>query len=684
MPRVKTIVPEKPSREKGQRSLDDMYINRIVPSWAHPYWEQADFWREVVRRLPVAIACRETLVSYMTSLEWKIEPRESSERDELKETIKSHTKLFESGGGYEKSGWDFIKLLEFVLQDCLDTPFGSGVETIRDGDKPDGDVLYILPIDSATLFPTRDKEWPVAQRIKSNPTKTVVFPSHAINRMYFSPHNKLQLEGWGMPPPEKAFLAIEMIRRGDYYYWKFLSDTPESGVLDLMDFDEESATEWIKSFKTLFAGIEPFKIPVLYGHTEAARWIPFGKDPNAIQFDSTYSKYVTLVCSLYGLSPSDIGFPSVGGGGGQTLAGSIRDERRTKRSGIARLKKITGYWFNRMLPKSLKFVWIDLDDEVSVALGRARLANATAASQYIENRIFTPKEMRLQAIADGLMTISMPEDVPEDEFDLVESLNAQERPGMLGAPVNPSQGGQGEVLNRSGFDELLLGLIDLSDMQIRKLAKSMLPGVTKEFNTVLDELDYDEVTRWLRWHDDVLWGNLKEEIPEITLSTIDFSERLVGRISKNENWLSFEPQDLTPIVNKFMLEFRDIRESDIVNKSVLDYESCKSSTYIDEVEPDKELEKKFKSDIRKATRQFLLDLDISKAVLRGLRNTIIMVGLLDNQEEINDNTYVLSNIRQSLANFYYMKLSEFQTILEEKIEQYLEEDLNVELQSVNS
>ena len=680
MPKVKTIVPKAPSREKGQRSLDDMYIHRIVPAWAQPHWQRAEFWRAVVRQLPVATDCRETLISYMTSLEWKIEPRDSSMRDELQEDIEYHTNLLESGGDYERSGWDFIKMLEHVLQDNLDTPFGGVSETIREGDKPDGRVLQIIPIDSATVFPFPDKKWPVVQQLRSDPSKTVIFPAHAINRLYMSPRTELVLEGWGMAPPEKIFLALEMIRRGDFYYWKFLSDTPEAGVLDLMDVTYEDANDWIESCKDLFAGVSPMKIPVLAEHTIAAKWIPFGKDPNAIQFDSTYHKYVSLVCSGYGLTPTDIGFPGVGGGSGATLAGGIRDERRTKRSGIARLKGSTRYWFNRMLPKTLQFLWIDLDDEVSVALSRARLANATAGNQYIESRIFSPKEIRLQTIADGLFTISVPEDVPEDEFKLIEDAQqkANERPGMLGAPVNPSQGGQGEVLNRGVFDEIILGLLDISDVQIRKLARAIAPGMSTELNTVLDDFQLNELDRWVKWHDEALWGNLKDGIPELTLSTIQYADKVVRRIVKDENWLSLPTQDVTRLVHESADLFKEKYVDKLVTKSMLDYEKNKSKTYITaaDIEISKKQMDTFKSVIRGEIRQFLSDLDISKPVIAGVRNAIIQVGLLDNSEEINDNVYILTNVRKSLAKEYRKTLQEFYGFVEQKISQYLEEDLN--------
>jgi len=612
----------------------------------------------------------------MTSLKWKIEPRDSSMRDELQDEVGYYTDLFESGGDYERSGWDFIKLLEYTLQDALDTPFGGAAETIREGDKPDGKVLYIIPMDSATLYPLPNKKWPVVQMIKSNPTNRVVFPAHAINRLYMSPRNEITLEGWGMAPPEKIFLALEMLRKGDFYYWKNLSDTPETGVLDLMDVTWNDAEEWIASCKELFTGVESMKIPVLAEHTIPAKFISFGKDPNTIQFDGSYHRYTALVTSGYGITTTDIGFPGVGGGSGATLAGGIRDERRTRRSGIARLKSSTRYWFNRMLPKSLQFLWIDLDDETAVAKSRARLAGATAASQYIESRVFSPKEMRLQTIADGLLTISVPEDVPEEDFKMIEDKQAKERPGMLGAPVNPSQGGQGEVLNRSAFEELLLGLLDISDTQIRKLAKAVLPNLKVETDKVLDDLSLNELDWWVKWHNDALWGNLQEEIPELTLSTIQYSDKVIKRIVNGEKWLAVQTQSVTQIVNEITESFRDFRESTLIYNSVMDYENGKAKTYLKEVEPDNALEKKFKSEIRGDIRQFLFELDISKPVIAGVRNAIIQVGLLDNSSEISDNVCVLTNVRESLAEFYRMKLGEFYEIVERKLKHYLEEDLD--------
>ena len=93
-----------------------------------------------------------------------------------------------------------------------------------------------------------------------------------------------------------------MIRRGDSYYAKFLIDTPEAGILDLMDMEEAAAKDWVQAFQELFTGISPMKIPVLYEHTQEAKFISFGKDPHSVQFERTYHQYATIICSGYGLT----------------------------------------------------------------------------------------------------------------------------------------------------------------------------------------------------------------------------------------------------------------------------------------------------------------------------------------------------------------------------------------------
>lgn len=459
MPKTKTTYPE-PSREKGQRSLDlpDMYINRILPAYSQPAWMEADFWRRAVAGQPFATICRDTLIDKLLALEWKIEPRDGTKRDEFKEDIEYYTQFFENTGEIE-----YAELIEWICKDALDIPFGGAAELGRENDAPDGKVLWIEPLDGGTLFPTFNSDFPVGQSLKEIPSYSVYFPYYSIDRLYSSPRTDIRRKGWGMAPPEKIFLSLVSLSRGDVYYANLLLDTPEVGILDLGDMAKDSAEEWVKSWRGLLNGVDPFKIPILYEHEKPASFIQFGRSPTEMMFDKALMKYAGICAAGYGMTLSDLGF-SATSSGGETLAGGIRQERNTRKTGLAVLKRKVVAFFNRMLPKYLKFSLIDLDDELSVALGRARLANATAWGQMIDKGIFTPNEARTQTIADGLVTVSIPEKI--DGGDEVRKLppagqpfgNAQERPGMLGRPVSPSSGGYGEVKS-----ELSEAIGDLSE-----------------------------------------------------------------------------------------------------------------------------------------------------------------------------------------------------------------------------
>lgn len=441
MPKTKTTYPA-PDRQKGQRSIDlpETYINRIIPQYVAPAWGEADFWRRAVSGQPFATICRDILIDKLLALDWKIEPRESDKRDEYKEEIDYYTQFFEHNDSI-----DYTELIEWVNKDALDLPFGGAVELGYEGDDPNNNLAWIEPLDGGTLFPTFNSDFPVGQAIRESPIKTVYFPWYAINRIYCSPRTDIKRKGWGMAPPEKIFLALISLSRGDVYYANLLLDTPEVGILDLGDMAKEDAEEWVQSWKSLLGGVDPFKIPVLYQHDNPANWIQFNRSPTELLFDKTIMKYAGICAAGYGMTLSDLGF-SATSSGGETLAGGIRQERNTRKTGLAIFKKKNTAFFNKMLPKYLKFVFIDLDDELSVAIGRARLANATAWQILVDRQVFTPNEARLQTIADGLVTISIPEkieggDKPREQFPT----GTQERPGLLGKPVSPSQGGYGEV-----------------------------------------------------------------------------------------------------------------------------------------------------------------------------------------------------------------------------------------------
>lgn len=441
------------SKQPGQLSATggelSNYLVRQMPIWNNPNWLHADVWRAFVAKQPVAVLCRESIASYLLSLDWAIVARESDKQDEHKEDIKYYTRLLERGNAYYNDV-EFSNHVEWITKDLFDLPFGAASEIGKEYDNPDGKVVWIRPLDAGTLAPTLNVDYPVVQHFPNY--QPVVFPREFISRMYLSPRTEIQREGWGMAPPEKIYLAMEMLNRGDVYYSQLLLNTPEAGILDLMDMDKESAQEWVKSFRDLLYGINPLKIPVLYEHTTEAKWIPFGKLPSEILYDSITSRYITIVTAGYGLSPSDIGFAS-SSNGGETLAGTIRQERRSAKSGKALAKTKVKAYFEKILPEHLEFKWIDFDDERNVAMSRARMATANAFSVFIQNQVVTPDEARSQIIADGLMSISIPETIdrksvewPTNALRYIGKEGGNTGSNQIGNSKAPSSGGQGETI----------------------------------------------------------------------------------------------------------------------------------------------------------------------------------------------------------------------------------------------
>lgn len=500
-----------PTKEPGQLaiSLKDLYFTRWIPPWSRPPSLPAANWRAWVLNQPVALVCRETLIANLLALDWKIVPRNSDDQDELSATIKYYTKLIERGGNYPELGLDYTGLLEWVIGDLLDLPFGSAMEIGRKSDSPQGRVVWLKPLDGGTLYPTLNADFPVVQYYSIY--NVVSFPQHAIARTYLSPQQFILREGWGMAPPEKIYFAISLLNRGDLYYANLLLDTPSAGILDLGDMEKSSAMEWMDAFHTFIGNSPtPLKIPVLYEHNNKIEFIPFGKVPNDIMFDKVTLKYAALVASAYGMSLSDIGLQTTSASG-ETLAGSIRQERRTRKTGFARVKLKWKYLIDSFLPDSLEFKLIDQDDELNVGLGRARLATATAFGQLLDKGVVSPQEVRSQVVADGLMSISMPETIPPDAKPLIEPGSSPERPGALGKGVSPSSGGEGEVKSLV-FSSKSKVVEDF----IHDIAAQMGP----KLNGYLSEIQEDDIPLFRSFVGDSLFDEVDDLELQILLKSI--------------------------------------------------------------------------------------------------------------------------------------------------------------------
>lgn len=657
-----------PTKKQGQRSVNlPLYLDRYVPAWSSPEWLDANVWRKIVANQPLAVICRDTLIANITALDWKIEPVDSNMRDEVREDIKYYEKFFQYTGDY-----DYVDILEWICKDALDIPFGGVLEIGRENDEPNGKILWIELLDGGTCFPTLNANLPVGQRVPELSISPVYFPKYAVNRLYYSPRTEIRRKGWGMPPPEKIYLALELLNRGDKYYAHLLLDTPEVGILDLADMEKTSAEEWVQSWRELLNGIDPFKIPVLYEHEKPATFISFNRSPAELMFDKATMKYAAILAAGYGMSLSDIGM-QVASSGGETLAGSIRQERRTRRTGLALLKKKVKAFFDRMLPNTLEFSFIDLDDELSVARSRARLGDSQAWSLFIENKVFTPQEARLQAIADGIVTISIPEEYPEDANAPQAKNPVPNKRDYMGNPVPPSLGGQGEVRLSDAFTREVDKYVEVEDIYLRKLVRSIIPIMQSEVSKVITLFDdEDGIDLWNEWYDDVLWGDVvDDDIPALTKSTIRNSQKTLLNILKTDKMWN-KSVDMPDILKDLVELYRKSRVDYLTRKSELEYELGKIPEIIREFPDDPESEKQFSEAMTEKVKKFFDEFskNMTKSVISGVRK-YLSTHYDAEMADVNDS--VIKLVRIELYNLRNAMIEQFAQDTLETIQTILKE-----------
>lgn len=583
MMKVPAEVQDQPTNQRAIQIKP--VLSRLLPYWGSPYWLNATRWRAFVRNQPLAIVCRDTLIANLLSVEWAIRPRDpDDDSHEMKKAIDYYTELFETG--LDES---FDHHLELMLQDYLDLPIGAAAEIGRLDDDPDGPVVWAEHMDAATLLPTGYREYPIRQSLAESPQTTVTFPDYTVRRMFMTPRPEIKRRGWGMAPPEKAYLAMELLFRGDRYYANLLLDTPEAGILDLMDMERDAAMEWVGSMRDLFFGIDGFKVPVLYEHETEAKWIPLNRPPIDMMYDKVTMKYAQIMAGAYGLRLSDIGLDEATGD--RTLAGVIRSERQSKRSGYGRIRSATENYFNTLLPPQLKFAWIDRDEETIVAKGKAMVAIAQGLKAMKDGGFIDKMEGRAQLVAEGLFTIDIdPNKEPETEAPALPfgAPGGGQQPGKQppGLPppqdqqqdqVPPSAGGRGDTtgpVGRSligraidrltgrqsspeenpalvGEDELLgrmeaiikpglLGIVSEARQEparLRRLIRAMTEHMTPQVANAAKSLsDYQIERMWLPEMQKLTFGEESQLDSVVMRDSIEDAQKVLDEHLKDDRW----------------------------------------------------------------------------------------------------------------------------------------------------
>ena len=162
------------------------------------------------------------------------------------------------------------------------------------------------------------------------------------------------------------------------------------------------------------------------------------------------------------------------------------------------------------------------------------------------------------------------------------------------------------------------------------MVRSIIQPLKIETNDALDKLSDGELDAWNDWHDDVLWGDMHEELPELTLSTLITSH---GNLESVMTQLDAPWWELSLSADDVYDEFQQILTDAILNEL--------GAGYIND-----EIKSKFKSEIAlliEHINESQFD-SIKNCIISGTKKTLIdkqfNARSLDEDEIIGDNRTV--------------------------------------------
>jgi hypothetical protein len=219
--------------------------------------------------------------------------------------------------------------------------------------------------------------------------------------------------------------------------------------------------------------------------------------------------------------------------------------------------------------------------------------------------------------------------------------NSPERPAQLGKPVAPSQGGHGEVLPRSRLEDEVHRVLDFTIPDVKEMISNVVDPLMVEVRSIMD-LENGELAAWSDWHDDVLLGDMLDDIPELT-------QTVLAQSRKNLDFIN-----ATPYFN-FHLSSDEIYEE--FYSDLDEFESPIKARIFDIIQS-----------VNKNLKQ-----DIQNAIIAGTRKWLLSAKSIDKSEIIVDNDAV-SYVRWELVKLEEKIINKFIHRMTEEINEILEEN----------
>ena len=448
-----------PAEPKAKGYREPAFLSRTPITFYDPIALSSEQWRRLVGAAPVVRSCIATMIMQITGLAWEVVDEDEEEG-----------KYFELVLAQADDGSGFENMIARVVEDALTVPFGGAWEI---GSYPDGGTAWTAHLDAGLMRPTYNKEFPYAM---VHPTQGSLDPrlfrSTEVSRIKWMPRPEIRFYGWTRTPCMDCLAAIQGLLRSDRFWQTLLTDNPPPGILDVMGMSHDEAVDWLASWKTMLAGIDSLKVPILTAEgrdkesAAPAQFISFGTSAAQAELPELVKRYAEMVCAAFGMNTGDLGLFNEQ----LRLAGATRVIELSKRQGLAHLlKRIKQRIDMDVLPDGAEFKWADIELEDVVRKAAAKNQTSMAIGNLVLNAGLPPQIALAQAIEEGIITVEVPEELttflpaetpaaptggaaqPSGEAAATTTGETQAQQGQRAGPKAPAPLGRGDKVPPRAF-----------------------------------------------------------------------------------------------------------------------------------------------------------------------------------------------------------------------------------------
>lgn len=281
-----------------------------------------------------------------------------TEKEEMKEIEDFLVNTSKKVDTERDSFYDFCKKI------IRDTLLYDQVNFEKNIDKNTGELLSFLAVDPTTIF-YKTKDSKIVRNKEKLPKFVQVIDDKVVNEYTAKemamgvrrPRTDIASSGYGYSELEVALKQIIAHENTEAFNDRFFSHGGTTRGVLLIKQEQQSTTYALENFKrewkSSLSGINgSWQIPVI--NAEDVKFINMTPTANDMQFEKWLNYLINVICSVYGIDPSEINFPNRGGATGSKSnslneGSSSEKHRDSKTKGLEPLLKFIENMINKYI-----------------------------------------------------------------------------------------------------------------------------------------------------------------------------------------------------------------------------------------------------------------------------------------------------------------------------------------------